>query len=490
MSVVRGREWQGLMAACAVLAVPSIWAPAAPAAVAGYLAGLALVASGLVAGLRRMTAPERATWRWIAYGTLSGVAGSVLWLLPIPLPPVRGVGVQDLCWLSVYPLVLRGVVLRIRSQGLGAGVRRAVLLDTVVVTGAATVVTWHLLIEPAVALFAPAGPFVAVVAMAYPLGDVVMFALGAALLFTRGRREVSETLLVAALAMELPMDLVHGLVLAHAPGAGDGWYRAGYLVINAMIGAAGLRAHATVSRPAGDARDSVVHGWRMLMLGGGLTGILLGTVFMPESGWGRVPVAVAVVAALVAILLRFHRAVRALESAERRMHHQATHDQLTGAANRARLLTELSATVRESVPTLVFVDLDGFKLVNDSLGHQAGDDVLLAVVQRVAAVVRSGDLVARIGGDEFVVVCRSVDQAAAEALARRIDHAIRQPVTVGDQQVSVGASIGILVGEPCAVGQPEAEAVVAELLRLADAAMYDAKRSGAGLRVVHHAVAA
>lgn len=229
-----------LLAACAVLALPSVWAPDAPAVVACYVAGLVVVACGLVAGLRRLAGPEQATWRWVAFGTLSGVVGSALWVLPVPLPSFRGVAVQDLCWLGVYPLVLRGVYLRITSKGLGRDVRRAVLLDTVVVTGAAAVVAWHLLIGPALGLFASAGPLVAVVAMGYPLGDVAMFGLGAALLFARGRRETAETLLVTALALELPMDLVHGLLLAHAPEAGDGWYRAGYLVINGTIAAAVL----------------------------------------------------------------------------------------------------------------------------------------------------------------------------------------------------------------------------------------------------------
>ena len=492
MSIAPGWTWQSLLVVCAVLAAPSILASGSTVAVGCDLAGMALIATGLLLGLRRMASADRASWKWIVFGTLSGVAGSILWELPSLLPTVHGFDVRNLFWLSVYPLTLRGVVLRIADKGRAADVRRALLLDTLVVTGAATVVAWHLLIGPAIGQDASAGLLSTAVTVAYPLGDVAMFALAAALLITPSRRGVREALLVTALGAELPMDLINALLMAHAPDAGDGWYRAGYLMVNGMIAAAVLHPRSSVQPVTGSDPDSAVQGWRVLMLGAGLCAITLSTFFLPEEGWRRIPVAVTAVAALAAILLRFHLASRDLQSAERALHYQATHDQLTGAANRTLLLTELNAAVVDAVPALIFVDLDGFKLVNDSLGHQAGDDVLLAVTRRLAGEVRAEDLVARMGGDEFVIVCHAVDDAAVEALAHRIEESIRRPLTIGGRTVSVGASVGVLLPESGTVGLGERPActLVAELLEAADSAMYDAKRSGAGVCVIRHVVTA
>jgi diguanylate cyclase (GGDEF)-like protein len=439
-----------------------------------------------------MLASSRAGWTWIAAGTLSGVAGSVLWTVPMSLPSLHGLAVQDLCWLSVYPLTLRGVVLRVRTHRLTVGVRRAMLLDTVVVTSAATVIAWHLLISPLLnhgisgRLDAAVSTVVATI---YPLGDVAMFALAAALLFAPTRRGTPETLLVSALALELPLDLVNAVITAHAPEAAGGWYRAGYLAINGMITAAVLHPRTAVVATGGPDPRSMLNGWRILLLGAGLSGVSLSTLFLAEVGLRRVPVAIALVAALCAVLLRFQRLVRALESAEQTLHYQVAHDQLTGAASRTRLFDELAIAVPQSIPALIFVDLDGFKLINDTLGHQAGDGVLLAVAQRLASVVRRGDLVARMGGDEFVVLCHDVDEHEAEALGRRIADAVRQPLTLDGRSVSVGASVGILVAEtrPRAVDDTvdhtASDDLVRELIAAADAAMYDAKRNGAGVRV-------
>jgi diguanylate cyclase (GGDEF)-like protein len=462
MTIGQDRQWRALLVACALLALPSIRDPGGRPAIGCYLLGLALIGGGLLLGLRRMPASHRSSWGWIGAGALSAVVGSACWELPISQLTVQGVAGQDLFWLSVYPLILRGVFLRIAARGSGPDVRRAVLLDMIVVTSAATVVAWHLLIGPALGLYASAGPLVTIVAVAYPLGDVSMFALGAALLIAPTRHGVPDALLVAALGLELPMDVVSALLVAHAPGVGNGWYRAGYLLVNGMIAAAVLYPRTAVTPATRAVTESGVHGWRLLMLGTGLSGIALSTIFMPEAGWHRLPVAAAVVATLAAILLRFHRAVRALESAERRLHHEATHDQLTGVANRTLLLTELNAAVRETALVLIFVDLDGFKLINDSYGHHVGDEVLLAVTRRLSSSVRSGDLVARLGGDEFVVVCRGVKEADVEPLADRIDSEIRQPLAIGGRQLTVGASVGVTwphaARAPASQGKPSSHA--------------------------------
>jgi diguanylate cyclase (GGDEF)-like protein/PAS domain S-box-containing protein len=162
--------------------------------------------------------------------------------------------------------------------------------------------------------------------------------------------------------------------------------------------------------------------------------------------------------------------------------HQASHDPLTGLLNRRRLLDllrqDLAAVADPHAdggrPALLFLDLDDFKLVNDSLGHDLGDRLLVEVATRLGTAVRDGDVVARLGGDEFVVLCREVaDERAAGEMARRVLDAVTGPVSLGASTVtvSVSASIGVVVAGPAHV---EAE----ELLRDADVAMYQAKAAG------------
>lgn len=165
---------------------------------------------------------------------------------------------------------------------------------------------------------------------------------------------------------------------------------------------------------------------------------------------------------------------------ELRLIRAASYDQLTGLLNRTRFrdATERSLVRLAANPptgegvTLIFIDLDDFKVVNDTHGHLAGDDVLVAVGRRLAGLVRPGDLVGRYGGDEFVMLCHEVSPADADAIAARIVESLAEPValeTTGAPAptVSVGASVG--------VARAAAPTTFDDLLVAADAAMYRAK---------------
>jgi diguanylate cyclase (GGDEF)-like protein/PAS domain S-box-containing protein len=173
------------------------------------------------------------------------------------------------------------------------------------------------------------------------------------------------------------------------------------------------------------------------------------------------------------------RDVTERKTLEEELARQAFHDSLTGLSNRAvfrdRLEHALDLSVRyERSLAVLLLDLDGFKTVNDSLGHDVGDQLLVAVGARIEKSARSSDTVARLGGDEFVVLLEEdVDEEQALAVATRMLNVLAAPFEVGDREVFIGASIGIALSDG---GPVEAD----DLIRNADTAMYAAKAAGRG----------
>lgn len=159
--------------------------------------------------------------------------------------------------------------------------------------------------------------------------------------------------------------------------------------------------------------------------------------------------------------------------------HRALHDELTGLAKRSlaieRINHALTRRARHGLDVAVlFLDLDRFKVINDSFGHHAGDELLRAVARRVSSAVRPGDTIARMAGDEFAIICDELlSPADARRLAHRILQALSRPIDVADGRIRIGASVGIALAESAG---DSAEG----LLRDADAAMYWAKRHGRG----------
>jgi diguanylate cyclase (GGDEF)-like protein len=207
-------------------------------------------------------------------------------------------------------------------------------------------------------------------------------------------------------------------------------------------------------------------------------GLLLWVVF---TGGGDLPVVAGAAVTLTALVVV--RQVSALRDNGRllaQLDHGATHDALTGLANRVLFRRRLDQALRagdDAPVAVVLVDLDDFKQVNDTLGHEVGDLLLVEVATRLAGCVGDGDTVARLGGDEFVMVLRDADPAAADVVAERIVEALRRPVHAGGHALGIRASAGI------ADGRAGDDASL--LLRRADMAMYAAK-SGGGTAYLHY----
>lgn len=177
-----------------------------------------------------------------------------------------------------------------------------------------------------------------------------------------------------------------------------------------------------------------------------------------------------------------YRAAEVLQAAQLhadQLLHEVRHDSLTGLANRSYVLETLASSIATAQPlALFFIDLDGFKTVNDSLGHKAGDDALIAVAERLRANGRDGSLAGRVGGDEFVMLVPTTRFESIESLAEygnQIVQSVSEPIVAEGQHAQLGASIGIAVHDGH-VGPDQ-------FVSLADNAMYEAKRQGGGVQV-------
>ena len=245
----------------------------------------------------------------------------------------------------------------------------------------------------------------------------------------------------------------------------------------AMAGLAGIPVAQHLGRPVVDVSTLTptlalnVH--RVLLSGNAVHDVELTTgarVFTSSFFPVRLGDTLLGVGAVVIDVTDQRQAVRALA-------HSATHDALTGLPNRVLFSDRVGVALAQAersggVVAVLFCDIDRFKLINDSLGHAAGDDLLRVAAERLTGMVRTGDTVARLGGDEFAVLCTNVaDVVEAKAAGERARAVLREPIRVGERFVSSTMSVGVTV---CTPGERD----VAGLLRDADVAMYQAKDAG------------
>ena len=466
------------------------WGRAAhPVYVACVLGAHLLTALACVVGRLRNRSAGRRAWTAAAVA-LCGV--TVLVTMESLLPVVAlssgasGVvyavasGVVALSALAVPVLLVRARLNRTRD--------REGLIDAVAIATAVGLVLWD-----AMVLSGAVQGIDTVATMLTAAVATAATALAARLSFTGVHREPSAILLLAAGGLMLTAALLY--VLATATGSLSLLWVHHISQVLGMGAAAAAALHPSAERLSAPVPDPGRLGARLSV--GRLVALAIALTTPAGAAVARavwrptvsgappslLPSAIAGLVVTASVVWRMTHLVRDREEARELLERRTLEDELTGLPNRRGLYEVLARRARatwsadDAAPfALQFIDLDGFKAINDTLGHAVGDMVLTEVADRIRAALRAGDTVARLAGDEFVTVCEGpIDLDLARRLAERIHDHVAAPIAVVGVEVAVSASIGVALPPPVpGDGGHDIEG----LIHLADHAMYVAKRAG------------
>jgi diguanylate cyclase (GGDEF)-like protein len=448
------------------------------------VAGVACVMAG-----RRAAGVDRWGWSLLGAGLWAATTGNAVWLwYQMTLPsgaPFPSIG--DLFVVAMVPLSLAGAA---ALGGLGhAGVR--VVLDGLIISASLLFLSWCTVLGPLVQNGAPSLAYT-IITFSAPIGDVAMASMAFILLARADRRRRSIFAMVGfgMLALAIAETGFAYMMQIGAYSAGNlamnGWL-VGYL----LIGSGALRSRdgaGTTDQEQIRTTSPVRQALPYVPLA---VALVVGVYVDGKRGeigkfaylLTMIIVLLVVVRQLVAlrdnVMLTRDLSV-ALEDVRKResdLEHLASHDSLTGLPNRSlfhRRIEETSLLPPAPFsPAVLYIDLDGFKQVNDRLGHTAGDALLVAVAGRLMLCVRSTDTVARLGGDEFAILVTGVTTTdALRALAERVVHVVDEAFDIEGETARIGASVGVAWTE---AGEP---GVGDDLVHRADLAMYAAKTQG------------
>ncbi len=390
--------------------------------------------------------------------------------IPFPSP-------VDAMWLLTYPCFICALIGLARHQR-GADYVGQVLDSCILVIGGGTL-WWVYVLQPTLHT-AGLSTFPHVVSVLYPVMDGLTFAVLVGLVVS-SKANQSMRLLMASFMALLASDSLYAVLLAHGTyhtgGPNDGLWMLSYLLLAVAAVHPSSRGFPRTRASAG---HRVTLG-RLIFLGAAMfVGPILAVthpnhlrvLFLPSSlGF------LLVMGRLAWLNRQLAAASGAVERTAGQLRHQALHDALTGLPNRALVMDRIEQLLARgrraaTVASALFVDLDDFKNVNDSLGHQAGDQLLVAVAARLASTLRDADTIGRMGGDEFVVLIEAGSHdAGAQLVAERLLSVMREPIELDGTSIPlmVNISIGIASGNYATAG---------ELLRDADIALYQAKALG------------
>ncbi len=445
------------------------------------------VVVAIMVGIRRYQPRAAAAWYLMALGQWFWVVADITfnWRQDV-LHDGSFPSIADPLYLLGYPALAAGLALLVKDR---SRIHRdfGPVLDSATVTVGLGLLSWMVLARPTIESMQHAMG-AAAVAAAYPVMDILLVGALVRLVSSPGGRSPAFRYLLLALGLLILADTFSVALDLYSTNQ---FALVNYLWLFSYVawGAAALHpTMTTLSEPATNP-DLRFRGVRLLS-------VVLATLIAPailavhQVTGVRVDIWAVIVGSVVMfvlVVIRMSMAIEqiaaaheVLETLQDELAVQATHDPMTGLANRTQSMRLLAGALgrsrrRGTMVGLLFIDLDGFKAVNDNHGHRAGDEVLRQVALRMAQEVRDGDFVGRLGGDEFVVGIEDVgDEREVRALAGRLIATVSHEIAVDETlTVRIGASVGVSMGKG---GETDVES----LLHEADLAVYQAKASGRG----------
>ena len=453
----------------------------------------ALAAAACLLASRRAILPQHARgWRLLGFSALSWSLGQVVWTyyeltgLAAPFPSFADVG-----YLLAVPLALAGVwSLSVRAT---ASSWLVAVLDALIIAGGLLAISWPLVLGPSWQEGA-SSQWLFALTLAYPIGSlIVASAVLLAIMRTDRDRDAVPLLQIAAGFLVLvSADSLFVWSTLQGTEQNVSWSDIGWITGYLIICLAAVKYPKTVA--SGRADHRLTPGLRRAALPLTVVSVAwvlrMGLVItnQPEDKFLTIITVITVALVLARYLMTMQEnqtltgsleeKIGELTAREQQLSHQALHDPLTGLANRRLFSDRVEHALNRSRRTgdlsaVLFVDLDDFKTVNDSLGHAAGDRLLAAVAARLSGCVRPGDTVARLGGDEFGILLEEMEGTEhASNVARRILESLDVAFPLDGRQVFTRASVGV------AVADGNTGHAGADLLSDADVALYAAKGAG------------
>jgi diguanylate cyclase (GGDEF)-like protein len=437
-----------------------------------WLTSAVYILVGVIVCWRAMrTTESRRSWMIFAFGISIYGLGNVLWaawIEHLPNPPIPSI--CDGMWLTLYPCCYVGILGLARVRELRVPAR--MWLDGIVAGLGVAAIGAAIVVRPVLASLKGYHTVALITEMAYPLCDLLLAALVVGVLALRGwRLDRMWTMLGAGFLALAVADCMYALQVAGGASSPSALTN---LTYDLGVTALALAAWQPLTKP--DAER--VPGAAVLAIPAGCTlsalGLLIYDHFSPLDPLALTLALTTLLAAFARTALAF-RDVRALAETRR----QALTDDLTAMPNRRHFLKRLrdsitAAAASDTSVALLLFDLDHFKELNDTLGHDAGDELLCQVGARLRGVLRAGDTAARLGGDEFgVLLCDPCDAAGAERVADKILEVIAEPYPIKGLSLRATASIGIAL-------YPDHARDDEQLMQHADVAMYEAKTAQCG----------
>jgi diguanylate cyclase (GGDEF)-like protein len=472
--------WVVLLAAIPILAGSFLLLPTDGSARSIVYPAFALFSMIVILASTHLRKPARSgSWRLVAVALGLLALGDITYTLLIiggeeaPYPSLA-----DAAYVAGYVTLIAGAVGLVRGR-IPGGDRTPIIDAAILATGAGSI-SWIAIIQPS--LDGAVDPIVSLVSMAYPAFDLILLALGLRVLLTAAARPRYIQFLVAGIALYFVADIVYAMAVLNETYVDGHPVDAVWIVGVLLFGVAALHPSAVEPVSAIEANEARLSRPRFALLAMAAliapailvileiqTGddIAVGLVVEWTVLFGLVLVRLATTVDELGISLQQRRRLQG------DLAYQAHHDPLTRLANRLLFEERLDKALATAPRTtaLIFLDLDDFKTINDTLGHAIGDELLRILAGRIQRGLRGTDLAARLGGDEFAILVEGCEEPSmALAVAERTLATLRAPVSLAGRQLVSHASAGVAMGQ--------AGSTLTDLMRDADIAMYQAKSHG------------